>query len=391
MKVLLAHNRYQQKGGEDTVYEAESNLLENQGVEVIRYVESNDAINGLRQKIDAAKSSIFNRNQHRKILGILRDSRPDIVHVHNFFPVISPAIFFAAQKCNVPIVMTLHNYRLFCANGLLLRDDVPCVDCIGRQPWRAVVHRCYRGSFIGSATVSSMISYHGFAGTWRHKVDRFIALTEFAADLFVNAGLPREKIRIKGNFSTRSEKTVRDASARKGFVFVGRLSREKGVNCLIDAWERCDLPLTIIGGGPLEDQVKSLCQRNKNVTYIGPQGRGTVLEAVADAKALLLPSTWFENYPMTVVEALSCGTPVIGSHLGAIPHILSHQDPRLLFRPNDAHDLLRAAQFVESVDTLMLDEMIKVSVGKFEAEMTPQITAEKLLTIYNELITRVSF
>lgn len=346
MRILLAHNRYQQAGGEDSVFSAEADLLRGAGHVVSTVLVSNDAIQGAGPRARAALTATYNPQGRRLMARALEEHRPDIVHVHNFFPVLSPAIFDACEAAGVPAVWTLHNFRVTCANGLLFRNGVPCEECVGRLPLPAVRHRCYRDSFAGSAAVAAMIGYHSLAGTWHRKVARFIALTDFAKAVFVASGLPQERIAVKPNFIPDPRPELGEiATERCGAVYVGRLSAEKGIRTLIEAWKSLgDVPLTIIGDGPERAAAEAIAPGN--VRFAGWLDRGAVHKAMASAEMLIVPSLWFENFPVVVVEAMALGTPVIASRLGALTSIVTDRVDGRHFAAGDAVDLARIVREV---------------------------------------------
>ncbi len=340
MRILMAHNHYQQAGGEDAVFDNEVRLLRSAGHTVETLAVSNDTIQGAVARARTALMTPYNPFGRAQMAKRIAATRPDVVHVHNFFPRLSPAIFDACQAAGVPAVWTLHNFRVACASGFFMRDGQICDACLGKAPIPAIIHRCYRGSLIGSASLAAMIALHRAMGTWQHKVTRFIALTNFARDMFVAAGLSPERIVVKPNFAydprTGSEQSEQ---RRHGALFVGRLSPEKGAGVLIDAWRDLDVPLTIIGDGPERANLERIAP--PNVFFMGLVNQKAVAAAMADAQALIVPSVWFENFPMTVVEAMAAGTPVIASRLGALSGMVSDGVTGLHFSAGDADDLAR--------------------------------------------------
>ena len=236
MHVLQVHNTYQQAGGEDVVVSSEQALLKKYRHQVSQYFVSNDLINGAFQKIITAFQTPYSPEAKKRFAREIAALGPDIVHVHNTFPLLTPSIYDACREAGVPVVQTLHNYRNICANALLMRNGRPCEDCIGGSPYQAVLHRCYRGSRMGSLAVARMIDVHSRKGTWNTKVDRFIALTEFAKAKFIEAGFRETQIAVKSNFVELSETHMTDPIPRNSALFVGRLSEEKGIHTLLRAW-----------------------------------------------------------------------------------------------------------------------------------------------------------
>src|SRR5712692_7087883 len=318
MKLLLVHNRYRQSGGEDTVFEFEASLLARRGHEVDRVLVSNDDIQSFSEKTRTALSLTWNKAGYALVAGAIERFRPDIVHVHNFFARLSPSVYDAAVEAGIPVVQTLHNFRITCANGLLLRNGAPCELCVTGSPYNAVRFRCYRNSRVGSIAVARMIAAHRRRGTWRKKVARFVALSEFARDRFVAAGLPAERITVKPNGT--DDPGARPEGPTTAVLYVGRLSEEKGVRTLLEAARGASVPIRIVGDGPLRAELEATAP--KTVAFLGHLSRDAVLAEMARALCLVVPSIWYENFPMTLVEACAVGLPAIVSRLGALPEIV---------------------------------------------------------------------
>lgn len=382
LRVLVAHNRYQQAGGEDAVFANEVTLLRSGGCEVETLEVSNDAIAGLAASAKAALGAIYNRAGRAMTDRAIARFQPDIVHVHNFFPRLSPSIFDACAARGVPAVWTLHNFRIACANGLLFRDGKPCEDCVGRPPFPAIRHSCYRGSRAGSASVAAMIAWHRHRRTWQHKVARFIALSDFARDLVIKAGLPAERVCVKPNFVTDPLPVAGPVRTRNGALFVGRLSREKGVATLIEAWRALPgIPLTVIGDGPERAALERAAPAN--VQFAGQQPREAVLRSMAEAQAVVVPSEWYENFPMTVVEAMAVGTPVIASRTGALASIVTDGHDGAHFAPGNGDDLARTVR-IAFADRPRLERMGAAARANWQSSMAPERNLAQLLAIYRE-------
>jgi glycosyltransferase involved in cell wall biosynthesis len=383
LRVLLVHNRYQQYGGEDTVVEAEAQLLRDAGHEVDQFLVDNDNIHGLRAKLTAAALTTYNPRSKAALRDRLRARRPDIVHVHNLFPQLTPSIFDACLDEGVPSVMTLHNYRLGCANALLFRDGHPCEECLHGTAYNAVRHGCYRGSKVGSAVVASMIAYHRRAGTWQNKVSCFIALTEFARDKLVTAGLPVDKIRIKPNFVPDPLQIAQLPTRGSYALFVGRLSVEKGGETLLKAWRGVDMPLRILGDGPLREELERAAP--DNVTFLGHRDRREVFKEIAGAAFLVVPSIWYEGFPMTVVEAMAMGKPILASAIGGLQEIITEGQEGLHFRAGDVADLQRAVDQLSASPGLLAD-MGSRARARYLRRLSPESNVRLLTKIYAELI-----
>jgi glycosyltransferase involved in cell wall biosynthesis len=318
-------------------------LLEAHGDEVIRYTAHNDRV-GLLGPLDLAKKTIWNRETYLDLRSIIRDQRPHVMHAHNTFPLISPAAYAAAREAGLPVVQTLHNFRLVCANGLLFRNGRICEDCIGKTiPWPAVLHKCYRGSAAASAVVAAMLLYHRSRGTWQHNVDVFIALTEFARRKLIEGGLPAAKIVVKPNFVDWGVDAQSVSQEVKGdyILFVGRLSAEKGIRTLIAAWSAFPglPPLRIVGDGPLKDEVLGSAATNQLIQWLGYQPVPEIQRLLRGARALVLPSECYEMFPLVALEAYSMGIPVIGSRSGGLESVIEDGRTGLLFAAGDPRDL----------------------------------------------------
>ena len=386
MKILVAHNRYQQAGGEDVVVAEEVRMLQQRGHLVHQYSVDNDHITGAWRQAVVAARSFYSRPVFRDFSALLATFQPDILHVHNFFPSISPAIFFAAGEYRVPVVQTLHNYRLLCANAMLFRDGRPCEDCLsGHSFLPGVINGCYRGSRAGSAVVGISNSVHAALGTWSNRIDRYIALTQFAAQKLGQNRIPPEKIRIKPNF-------VPDrglGQGRGGFaLYVGRLSSEKGLETIVEADRLGELPIPvhIAGVGPLLAQIERASARpGSRLILLGRLARSQVEEEMKNATVLLVPSLWYEGFPMVMVEALSFGLPAIASRIGGLPEMVQDGHSGLLFEPGDPAALVQALRSFVS-DTNRIEAMRQASRGQFDYRYTEQKNYEILMAIYRELL-----
>lgn len=380
MKVLVVHNFYQQAGGEDVVFRAETALLRRHGHAVETFTVSNDAI-GQTPRLQAAAQTLWNARMGRQIKRLVREHGSEIVHFHNTFPLLSPAVYGGARAGGAAVVQTLHNFRLLCANGLFFRDNRVCEDCLGKLPLSAVRHRCYRDSLGASAVVAAMQTVHHAAGTYRSGVDAYIALTEFARDKFIAGGLPAGQIAVKPNFL---EASPGPGTGDGGYaLFVGRLTPEKGVTTLLRAWADLGgtVPLKILGDGPLAPQVEAAARQLPGVSWLGQRDRAEVLKLMQDAAFLVLPSEWYEGFPMTLVEALGVGLPVVGSRLGALGALIEPGRTGLLFRPGDAADLAAQALWLWTHPQERRQMRLEAH-RTFEASYTPERNYEQLMGIY---------
>ena len=383
MKILLAHNQYQQPGGEDQSVSAEIAMLEAFGHEVIQYRIHNDSIKEM-SSLGIAARTIWNQTSFREVRELIRTHRPDIAHFNNTFPLISPAAYYAAQAEGVPVIQTLRNYRLMCPSAFFLRNQQVCEACLGRViAWPAVLHRCYRQSRSATAVVAFMLTTHRLVRTWRNAVDVYIALTNFGRDTYIRGGLPEEKIVIKPNFVFPDPGP---GNGQGGYaIFVGRLSEEKGIQLLLNAWSRLkkEIPLKIVGSGPLEPLVREAASRDPRIECIGHMPSGQVANLVGEASFLVFPSLWYEGMPRTIIEAFAKGTPVIGSKLGAMQDLISHDRTGFHFQPGNASEL---ASLVDSVwgNLARLEPMRLAARIEYENHYSYESNHERLINIYQQ-------
>jgi glycosyltransferase involved in cell wall biosynthesis len=381
MKVLQVHNTYLLSGGEDTVVEAERRLLIDHGHDVVVYKVNNDTIEGLSGKLKTAWRAPYSVDSLKKFVQVVKESAPDIVHVHNFFPLITPSIYDACQEFGIPVVQTLHNFRLICPGALLMRDGKACDLCLKGSAYQAVLYRCYRNSLMGSLAVARMVEFHRKRGTWHTKVDCFIALTDFARDQFVQAGFPADKIKVKPNFVAAPAVTARGRE-RSGALFVGRLSEEKGVRLLIEAWRHIDTPLRIAGDGPLLEWVSQF--KSPQVTVLGKITADEVRTEMQQAAFLVFPSLCYEGFPLVIAEAFSLALPVIASRFGSMAEIVSDGHNGLHFTAGDADDFIRCITWaVENPD--QLERLGGNSRRTYQEKYCADINYRQLLDIYQHV------
>lgn len=342
MKVLACHTYYQVRGGEDESFDAEVALLESRGVEVLRFTTHNDAIDRMN-RLAAAGRAIWNRDVFRQLRDLIRRERPDVVHCTNAFPLLSPSVCHAARAEGVAMVQSLRNFRLLCANAFFFRNGQVCEDCLHTAvPWPAVAHGCYRDSRSGSAVVATLQIVHRMAGTWQRAVDLFVTPSEFARRKFIESGFSADRVVTKPNFLA-TDPGVGDG--RGGYaVFVGRLSREKGLATLVEAWAmvRSDLRLKIVGDGPDGEVVSAAAARDARIEIMGRRPRVETLAIIGGATCLIMPSVWYETFGRSLMEAFAVGTPVVASWLGAMTELVQEGRTGTLFEAGNATALAAA-------------------------------------------------
>jgi len=391
MNILLLHNYYQQPGGEDQVFEAEKALLKRAGHQVLTYERHNDEIKtySLAQKLGLVKRTLWAKDSAQAIRDILKRERPDVAHFHNTFLLISPSAYYACWEARVPVIQTLHNYRLLCPAATFFRSGQVCENCLSNTPpWPGVAHGCWRSSRAKTAVVAMMLAVHRWLKTWEKQVHLYIAPTEFARRKFIEGGLPAEKIVVKPNFVDSDELQVTNDEWRKGkrgyALFVGRLSPEKGVRTLLRAWQKTkEIPLKVVGDGPLMGEVQAFLEREglEGVEVLGHREREEVLRLMRGAWFLVFPSEWYEGFPLTIAEAFACGVPVIASRLGAMAEIVEDGRTGLHFEPGNSEDLVAKVEWAWTHPKEM-QEMGQEARREYEEKYTAERNYEMLMEIY---------
>ncbi|MCA9141700.1 MAG: glycosyltransferase family 4 protein [Planctomycetaceae bacterium] len=386
MKVLLCHNYYQQPGGEDRSFFDEEWLLKSHGHQVVRYTVHNDVIDDM-SPIHLASKLIWNRDSYRELRDLIRRERPAVMHCTNTFPLISPSVYYAAKREGVPVVQSLHNYRLLCPNALFLRKGKVCESCLGKTiPLPAVIHGCYRDSRMSSAGVAAMVTFHRLIRTWTRAVDKYFVLTEFARDKFVQGGLMADKMVIKPNFVHPD--TGPGNGSGDYVIFVGRLSSEKGIETLLAAWEQLpgDAKLKIVGDGPMAGRVSQAMNDDPRIEWVGRRTKEEVDQLIHNASCLVIPSICYETFGRAIIEAYVHGVPVIASRHGAMAELVQHGETGLLFDVGDAQEL-RAAVERMFHDTDKLYQMRLAARRTFERLYTAEANYDLLIGVYNDVVT----
>jgi len=390
MKIILVHNNYQYPGGEDKVFDLERALLQDHGHRVVVYQRSNHelASQSLLQRLMIPIHTIWARDSFRQMEAVLRKERPDIVHVHNTFVRISPSILAACRQAGVPVVKTLHNFRLMCPSATFFRNGKICEECLQSNLLRSVRYGCYRQSRSATASIALALALHRRARTWIDGVTSFIALSRFSRNKFIQGGLPPGKIAHKPNFVHPDPGKKRESGYAA--VYVGRLSAEKGLETLLRAWRLLpsQVRLQIFGDGPLRAPLERLASslNLRNLTFHGRVTNNLAQEAIKGARLLICPSENYENFPLTIVEALSCGTPVVCSRLGAMQEIVLDGQTGLHFSPGAAEDL--ADKVVSVWDRPeRIKEMGSAARQDYEQKYTAEKNYVQLMQIYHEAIS----
>jgi glycosyltransferase involved in cell wall biosynthesis len=385
MKIAVIHNTYQRPGGEDVVVAAECSLLQERGHEVVSYRRSNHELEQMSKprQFLLVRDIVYSEDSKRDIRDLLQKVEPDLVHVHNTFMMISPSIYEACREMGVPVVQTLHNFRLLCPAWTLARNGEVCEECVDRGLWRGVLHGCYRDSHLMTAAVALMLQVHRYRETWNEQVDGYVALSDFARRKFIEGGLPAGRIHVKPNF-------VFPDPGERGkpgdfALFVGRLSSEKGISTLLAAWERLrnKIPLMVVGEGPLRESLEAeAAARNlRDVTFRGWLPAEEARVAMKNAAFTIVPSVWYEGFPMSIAESFACGTPVLCSCLGSMQEIVDNHRTGLHFAAGDAEDLAARVEWAWAHPS-RLAAMGKEARRQYETSYTPERNYARLMQIY---------
>ena len=375
MKVLQVHNTYRHFGGEDVVVNLEHNLLQQNNIDITQLLFNNDSIN--------FKNLFYNKESYKELENQIKKNKPDIIHVHNLFYKASPSVLKCANDHNIPVVLTLHNYRLICPNGLLLRNQKPCLDCVNKTfPLDAIKHSCFQNSKLKSLALSSSLAYHNNKETWNKYVDKIVVLTSFAKDMFINSALKinTNKIIIKPNSVDDFE--PHPSTIKKDYLYIGRLSNEKGPQVAVKAFNSLPhIKLHIIGNGPLEDELRG--EANPNIIFHGVKEKPFVKSKLQECKALIFPSICFEGLPNTILEAYSSGTPIISSNIDNINTFVEDQKTGLHFHTDNPTSLVEKVMEFEAMVTT---EYNLNSRRKYLKKYTHEKNILSLLKIYEEAI-----
>ena len=383
----MGHNYYQQPGGEDGFFLTELALLKQSGHEVSVLERHNDEIKpGIASRIAHAASLRFSKNSYEQTRALIQKFKPEVAHFHNTFFVMTPAVLYACRDEGVPVAVSLHNFRLMCINGLFLRDGKPCEDCLQGTRMGGIIHRCYRGSLVSSFLATDMINAHWRRGTWTKVVNRFLVATEFTRNKYIQAGIPAAKISVLPPFVDDLPKT---GQVPGGYAFyAGRLSEEKGVDILIQAWRHVkDFPLYIAGQGPLQPYVENYIKEHglTNVTLLGFKENKECLKLLARARFLIVPSVCYENFPRVIVEAYACGVPVLANAMGTMQEVVEDGHTGLLYAQNDPQDLARKARVMSTDDGM--HALLSANARRvYDSRYTQSCHLERLVGVYEGMM-----
>jgi len=389
MKILQVHNRYKLPGGEWTVVNQEQELLNEEHKADLFSVENSREITSLSDRLKLLVRTHYNKKSKQRVRDHLAGKNYDVMHVHNFFPILSPSIFDAARELGVPSVMSLHNFRLIHPNGLLFYNGKPDHRSVRGSAYRCVFDGVYRNSMLQTAVVAHMIEHHRKEQTWARIPSAFIALSEFSRDLFVEGGLPEDRIFIKPNFIKdpiqNNDTLLLNQEKKNEFLYVGRISDEKGVNQIVECWLRFkpDSRLIIAGDGPLKKQLELSSKGAENIEWLGQVSRDDILERLSTAKALLFPTKCYEGQPLILLEAMSVGCPVITSRIGNPRNMIDDGETGFHYKPGDIDDLYRKCKMISENPARSL-EMGKRARSVYLQKYTPEKNLRMLTEIYEK-------
>lgn len=384
MKVLLIHNYYQKIGGEDIAYEQEKELLLSQGHTVECFTRHNNNI-GDYSSIKSGLNTIWNFQDQKVIEMKVKVFQPEIVHIHNTFPIISPSVYFAVSKLKVPVIQTIHNFRFFCINGLFFRDDHTCEECTHCFfPFPAIKYQCYRDNRLASVSASSMLFFHNVIRTWKNKIDGIITLSNFSKQKFIDFGFEEKKIYIKKNFLSQEYKPTMDKDTYG--MYAGRITRDKGVLLLLEALNKLanKIPFLIVGEGDTELMLR-VEKTQSHIKFLGFKERKNVLNLIRKSAFLVYPSQLYETNPLTIIESLAMGTPVIACDNGSMSEMVDDGKTGLLFKLGSSNDLSEKISWMISHP----DERKKMSINArltYEKQYNEEINYNTLMNIYENVI-----
>lgn len=380
MKILQVHNIYQGKTGEEAVVQEEKNVLEKHGHIVVQYIKDSSELQKISkfQKLKVLASLVSSRSIANELALIIEKEQPDICHVHNTFPLISPVVYEVCKAQNVPVVQTLHNYKMVCTNSLLFRKGEVCEKCLNKNLYNSIQYKCYRGSYLATAAQANVIQRHRNKGTWEKLIDRYVCLTEFQRDkVIAGGGIPEEKAVVKPNFLSESHlPTVREDF----FLFVGRLNDSKGLQDLLYLFrENKHTHFVLIG----KSDESGLFNEFENVNHLGEKNRDVVLDYMSRCKAVIFPSKYYEGMPIVILEAFSHRKPVVCRDRGAMTSMINDQDNGIKYSTED--ELVQAIERMDK-DTELVDDLGERAYRDYKTLYSEEKGYENLLSLYSELI-----
>lgn len=389
MKILYVNVSYQQQGGENIWFRSEPNLFRAHGHDVVIYERDNQEINGypIFKRASLLWKTTWSQESYEAIRDLIRRERPDVTHVHNTLPLVSPSVYYACHEEGVPVVQTIHNYRLLCPDGNFLRNGAVCEECVEHSLFNSVLHGCYRASRVQSGALAWMLASHRWRGTWKNLIDRYLVPTEFVKQKLIQSGLDAGKITIKPNWY-EPDPGPREA-ADGSMLYAGRLSEEKGIKTLLRAWSTLKDPpvLNILGDGPLRGDVESAATSNTRISYLGRRSPEEVIQCMRRASVFVVSSEWYEAFPHSIVEAYACGLPILASRIGTLKDVVKDGKTGVLFDPGNSLDLAAKIKWLSDNP----DEVARMSANaraEYEAKYTGAQVYRILLDVYSAVCNR---
>lgn len=382
MKVLIVHNKYKIAGGEDIQTNEEYQLLKHYGVDVELFFVSNNEVDNINP-LRLAYNTIWSSKYYKLLLEKIRKNKYDIVHVQNFFPLLSPSIFHAAKKAGTKVIMTAHNYRLICPNALMFVDNKICNACVGKSiPYPAIFKRCYRDSFSATSITVSMLGIHNLINTWKTKIDGIICISDFVKKQLVSGGFEEKKLHLKYNFVSS---VVEPSFVHEDYyIFVGRTSDQKGIQPLLEVFEKIQKKLIIVGEGPLDEKIQEVASKNSNIEFLGKLSLEQTYQKIAKAKAIVVPSQSNEPFGRTIAEAFAHGTPVIGSALGGITELVKDGKNGYLFDPYKKGDFLKTLLYFEEIK--QYETLRRNAYSSYKENFTTDLSYKTIMNIYHTVL-----
>jgi len=388
MRLLFLHNKYLVAGGEDVSSQAEADLLRQAG-HYVDYVSVDNADIIKKNFISMALNTFWSNSYYNKVEELIKRNSYDLIHVQNFFPQISPSVFYAAKKHGTKIVMSVRNYRLVCPNALMYVNGNICDKCVGLSfPYPAIRHKCYKNDVAATSVATGMMTMHNIMNTWNAKIDGFITISEFVKKQLIKGGVSSDKIHVKYNF-VNAPFIPQPIEIYNRYLYVGRLSTEKGVTNMLDAFNHPKLrnyKLTIVGDGPYMSLVQNAVANNSNIEYLGKLSLADTYLLMSKSKALVFPSTWHEPFGRTVVESFAVGTPVIGSKLGGVTELIQDGYNGYLFDPYNIDSIVDS---IIKIDLCSEYDILRANAKKsYEERFTAEINYQHVIKIYSEVLCK---
>lgn len=385
MKILIIHSKYQLRGGEDAVVEQEADLLRQEHSVEILYFQNQGGWTGAVQFL----ASIWNAKTATKVKNKIQEFQPDVVHIHNWHFALGPLVFRMIHQMGVPIVHTVHNYRLLCPSAILLHQGKLFTDSLWQSfPWEAIGKKVYRSSLPQTFWIAFVVWFHKKIGTWK-KIDSYVCLTPFSVTLFQesNFGISEEHFSVKPNFTPASE-VMQLVEKEHHFLFVGRLSEEKGIEILLNAFKDLPFLLKIAGDGPLKNTVVAVAKEFPSISYLGNLSSNEVNEELLKTQALVFPSIWYEGMPMTLLEALSKSTPIIASNLGAMTSMITNGQNGFHFEAGNVNSLKEVVNRFDALSILEKKQMSANALDTYKSHYSPELQLDYFEAIYNKIILK---